>query len=213
MRPSSPVLAALLLLPALAPACSRSAAGPVKTETRTVSGFTQVALAGLGELTIERTGTESLTIEAEESILPRLTSDVANGRLTLGTKGEVHEKAPVRYHLTVKSLDAIDVSGASKVVATGIDADTFKLHVEGVGDVTLAGTAAREEITLSGASTCDASKLATKDARVSVDGTGHAVVAASDTLDAQVDGVGAVQYVGSPKVTQRVGLTGTVSRL
>src|SRR5262249_20698204 len=44
-------------------------AGGVRTESRQVSGFTAVELQGFGDLTIEQTGAESLTIEAEDDIL------------------------------------------------------------------------------------------------------------------------------------------------
>ncbi|MBF6592525.1 MAG: DUF2807 domain-containing protein, partial [Ktedonobacterales bacterium] len=97
--------------------CARvggSGSSSLKTETRTVSGFTRVTLAGNGELTIEQTGVESLTITADATILPSLTADVVDGQLTLGIKPNVSLQTsnPIRYHLTVKQLSALAITGS-----------------------------------------------------------------------------------------------------
>ena len=66
------VLSAMLLV---ATACSATkGSGQLAAEARQVSGFTKVELTGVGELTIEQTGAESLTISAEDNLLPQLTS-------------------------------------------------------------------------------------------------------------------------------------------
>ena len=50
--------------------------GRVTSETRAVSGITRVALEGMGEVVIQEGAAESLTIEAEDNILPLITSAV-----------------------------------------------------------------------------------------------------------------------------------------
>jgi hypothetical protein len=66
------VLAALLLLTG----CSVvNGSGQTKSETRTVSGFTGIELSGTGEVTIEQGDAESLTVEADDNVLPALTSE------------------------------------------------------------------------------------------------------------------------------------------
>lgn len=59
--------------------------GNVTNETRDVSSFSEVALHGTGNLTIKQTGSESLTIEAEDNVLPHIQTDVKNNRLTIET--------------------------------------------------------------------------------------------------------------------------------
>jgi hypothetical protein len=48
--------------------------GNLQTETRTVRGFNEVELRDEGTLVIEQGAAESLTIAAEDNILPLLTS-------------------------------------------------------------------------------------------------------------------------------------------
>ncbi len=48
----------------------------MKTESRDVPGFTRLALGTIGELTLVQGEEESLVIEAEDNILPLITSEV-----------------------------------------------------------------------------------------------------------------------------------------
>ena len=50
--------------------------GNVTSESRNVSNFNEVELQGIGNLTVQQTGSESLTIEAEENIIPYLKTEV-----------------------------------------------------------------------------------------------------------------------------------------
>ena len=49
-------------------------------------GFYKVLIKTSGNLHIDQTGTDSLTIEADDNILPLLTSDVSDGTLIISTK-------------------------------------------------------------------------------------------------------------------------------
>src|SRR5215212_8679511 len=60
--------------------------GVMASETRSVSGFSEVALSGTGDVRIAQSGQESLTIEAEDNLLPLLETFVEDGRLTLRTR-------------------------------------------------------------------------------------------------------------------------------
>jgi hypothetical protein len=76
------VVATVLVLPA----CSVvTGSGQTESETREVSGFTRVDLSGSGEVTVVQGDVESLTVEADENVLPVLTSDVSDSTLKLGT--------------------------------------------------------------------------------------------------------------------------------
>jgi hypothetical protein len=186
--------------------------GALKTETRNVSGFTQITLASMGDVALSQTGTESLTIEAEDNLLPHLTSTLAGGRLTLGTDGPLRPTKPIHYTIGVKDLSEIDVSGAGNVAGTQLHTSAIVVRVSGAGDVTLSGQADRQDVALSGAGNYEASKLATKTAKVVVSGAGNAAVQVSDALDATVSGVGNVDYTGDPKVTKRIDGVGAVRK-
>ncbi len=66
--------------------------GIIKTESRSVSGFSSIAFNSEGKVTVQQTGKESLTINAEDNLLPLLESRVTNGILSLAkpTGGNRH---------------------------------------------------------------------------------------------------------------------------
>jgi hypothetical protein len=195
--------------------CSQTTgSGNLKTESRPVSGFTAIDLSGSGTLNIEQTGTESLTIEAEDNILPLLTSNVSGGTLHLGEKDNtlLRETKPINYRLTVKDLSGLTVSGSGQVSANSITAGKLSVVLSGSGSILLSGKANPQEITISGSGQYDAKGLASKTTTVNLSGSGRAVVNTSDALDATISGSGSLEYIGSPTVTQNISGSGSVSK-
>jgi hypothetical protein len=188
--------------------------GNVKTASRAVSGFTKVQLSGAGILNIAQTGTESLTISAEDNLLPLLTSDVSNGTLTLGVKQgqSITPTKPITYTLTVKQLNAINLSGAATISAVNITTDALAVSCSGVGTTTISGSAQSQSVTISGSGSYNARDLKTADSTVKISGIGNATVTASQTLNATISGAGTVTYYGSPKVTQSVSGAGSITQ-
>ncbi len=193
---------------------SRKDTTNVLEESRDVSGFDEVELGGAGNLIIEQTGSESLTVEAEEDVLPKLTTEVVNDRLIIGPKPgtTVQTTKPINYKLTVEALDALDVSGSGDVEAEGIKTDRLTVTIGGAENVTVGGEADEQEIDISGSGVYRAEDLESKEAKIGVSGAGSAIVNASEKLDANVSGVGSVEYVGDPTVEQDVSGAGRVSK-
>jgi putative autotransporter adhesin-like protein len=186
----------------------------VVEESRDVRGFGEVELRGVGNLSIEQTGSEALTVEAEEDVLPKLTTQVVNNRLVIGPEPgtTVQTTEPINYTLTVEALDALEVSGSGNVEAEGINTDRLAVTIGGAGNVKAGGEADKQEIDISGSGAYRAENLESKEAKIGVAGAGSAIVNVSEGLDADVSGAGSVEYVGDPTVEQDVSGAGRVSK-
>jgi len=186
--------------------------GNIATERRDVSGFTQVRVHGTGDVILEQTGTDSLSVETDDNLLPILTSSVRDGVLHLGTKDDVnvHPSRAIRYHATVRQFTGFGISGSGSVNATGIDTDRLKGEISGSGSATLAGRADAVDLSISGSGSYDAANLQSRTAKVSISGSGDATMNATDKLDASVSGSGSVRYVGDPSVRAHISGSGTV---
>lgn len=189
----------------------RGSGNPI-TETRDVSGFDEIVLTGSGNVVVTVTGTEALTIEAEDNIMPLLTSTVRNGRLELGTTSSFSATRPITYTITAAALTAVEISGSGSVTASGLDTHAFESAVSGSGSVTANGKAGDLAVVISGSGSFDGEELTATNAKVTVGGSGSAVVNAADTLDVDIGGSGSVQYLGDPSVTTDIGGSGSVSR-
>jgi Putative auto-transporter adhesin, head GIN domain len=177
----------------------------VTKESRNVSGFKEVELRGIGNLSIEQTGSESLTVEAEADVIPKIKSRVVNNRLIIGPESNtIHTTKPITYKLTVKDLSTLEVLGSANVEGTGIETDRLAATISGAGNVTMDGKADEQEINISGTGTYQAQNLESKEVRINVAGAGSAIVNVSKELEAEISGVGSVEYIGDPTVKQDV---------
>ena len=189
-----------------------SGSGHVETETRQVSGFTAIDLAGSGEVGVEQGDSESLTIEADDNVLPRLTSEVSDSTLKLGKKGgiTVGTKNPIRYRVTVKDLTGVGVSGSGSVKAQEMTLQTLRVDISGSGTVDLSGSAVEQDIQVSGSGQYEAPELLSDKASVEISGSGEVAVAVSRELKIDISGSGTVTYSGDPSVQQSVSGSGKV---
>jgi hypothetical protein len=188
--------------------------GTVQTEPREAAGFSEVWLAGSGDVDVRQTGEESVTVEAEDNILPHLEARVQDGRLTLGTKRDVSIRPtrPIRYHVTVKELTAIGVAGSGKFRVEGVDARRFSAEIAGSGSAVLSGKADDVKLSVSGSGAYDAADLASRTVTVDISGSGSATVNATDHVTANVSGSGSIRYLGNPTIEKHVAGSGSIAR-
>jgi hypothetical protein len=207
--------------------------GTVATEHRNVAGFQEVELAGTGELSIEQGTTESLTIQAEDNLLPRIRTEVEGGRLLIGTERgvSIRPTKPILYQLVVKELAGLKLSGSGKAQSRALrcedlmlqlpgsgsieidklGAATLRASISGSGNIQVAGSAPAQEVRISGSGDYDGKYLESKTAEVSISGSGESAVWVSDRLSAHISGSGNVEYYGSPEVSKRISGSGSVS--
>ena len=202
---------ALLAVGSVVTACSATAgSGQLATQSRQVSGFTSVELTGVGELSIDQTGTESLTVSAEDNLLPLLTSKVEGDTLILGKKpnNRIVTTKPITYTLTMKDITGLAVSGSGTINAPKLSTDALRIEISGSGMITTAGNADDQSLEISGSGRYLADGLTTKTTTAEISGSGTASVVASDALDVKISGSGTLTYSGNPQVTQTVSGSG-----
>jgi Putative auto-transporter adhesin, head GIN domain len=207
------VLASLVVALPLTACSATAGSGQIATESRQVSGFTKVELSGNGELTIEQTGTESLTISAEENLLPRASSEVSGDTLVLELKtiADIFPTKPVEYALTAKDLTGLAVSGSGSVNASKLATTSLSSKISGSGSITAIGTADNQDLDISGSGRYQAEQLIGKTVKVAISGSGSADVHATEALDIQMSGSGTLTYTGNPpQVTQEISGSGKV---
>ena len=226
------VVISVLLIALLTSACEInmvSGSGKLVTENRQVSGFTSVTFAGLGELNITQGTSESLTIEAEDNIMPRIKTTISNGDLYIGFESDnwqdmVRPTRTVKFDLKVRSLKQLDlqglgnltmpnwqadaatikVGGAGGVKITKLTAGNLMVSMTGAGNVDLAGKVTSQTITLSGLGNYAAGALDSQQATVNLTGAGGAEVWTRNDLAVKISGAGTVSYYGSPKVSKDI---------
>jgi|SRR5688572_7849817 len=206
--------ASLVLLISCVGACDYmrgvDGSGTIKTEPRSVSGFTDVEVHGSAKLVVEQGDTESLSVTADDNLLQHISSEVKDSKLTIGPRVSVSPTEQILYKLSVKKLDSIGVSGDVSVDAAGIRTDSLSVGISGAGNMVISGEAAEQKLSISGVGNYKGENFKTVETSIAISGSGNAVVAASKRLDVQVSGSANVQYIGNPEITKSVSGVGTV---
>ena len=150
--------------------------GDVVSEIRPVSGIDSVRLDNQGDLSIHIGDTESLVVEAEDNLMPFIQTEVRNGKLHITNEGRrwFRHREPIRYTLTVKNIESIEVGSTGSVDAPDIVADDFQLSVRSTGNIVMGALEARHvDIRVSSTGDVMLRSLEAASLDVSISSTGH----------------------------------------
>jgi len=230
------ILALILCMVIAASGCVMNGwgSGNVISQTKDVKGVNQVSLNGIGTIVLEQGDQESLTIEAEDNILPHIQSKVDGDKLSISY--DTNTPSPtkdVKFYLTVKDMNSISISGAGKIQSNGFNTQTMTISMDGAGagnmaglnlekltvnlagagKMVLTGKVTEQTVVIAGAGDYQAKDLESETATITINGAGKGTVKVSKVLNAIINGAGEMNYLGNPEVNQQISGTGTVKQI
>lgn len=187
-------------------------------QIRSVGDFNGIKAGDAFNIVISQSDVNSLKVEADETILSQIKTEVKDGILTISGEGNIKTDKVINIFVGISTLNSLGVSGSADIKTTSqlvcdkltlessgagdvtleIKANEIKANVSGAGDVTLKGMAQLLDATVSGAGDLKASDLETTKVIVKVSGAGNAKVYAIESINADVSGAGSVIYKGNP---------------
>lgn len=185
--------------------------GIVKTIHKELPAFREISIDGVGSLEIKIGEKSSVSVSADENLLPYLRTDVKSDRLVIHQEKSINAQHGPRYLVTTPNLTLIRATGATSVEASLINSEKLKVSESGVGSMSLSGTVGDLEVELSGAGSVYAYALKAQNVDASVSGVGSLKVSAEKQLKAKVSGTGSIRYRGTPAVESHVSGVGSVS--
>jgi hypothetical protein len=211
---------------------SVTGSGNVIMEPRDVSNFDRVEFSIPGKLTIQQGSSESLTISAEDNIIPLLVTNVSAGRLTIRFKPgyNIRTTRSPEFTLMVKDLNDIGVSSSGSVFVQALDTGNLTLtlsssgsitidtlqaknitaRISSSGDISLKGNANQLNLRISSSGDFQAADLQINSADVGISSSGNATLWVVKDLKVNISSSGDVYYYGSPTVSQRITSSGKV---
>ncbi|MET0499102.1 MAG: DUF2807 domain-containing protein [Steroidobacteraceae bacterium] len=198
-------IATLLLAALLVAGCDSPEfdVGPVRSETRPAGSFDSIDLDGSARLNITIGAAESLSLEGPGRILDQVTTEVRRHTLRIRTRSKgwiwVHGQPRVVVNITVPQLKSLEVKGGNDVRLTGFAGGKSNISIQGAAHVQASGSLDELTVDMNGAGVADLDELVTKQVKVKVDGIGRVVVHPKDELNATMNGIGAILYVGQPR--------------
>jgi len=208
--------------------------GVKRSEARNLTGFSGIVMAVPGQLQVRLGAAESVTVEADENILPLIETTVSGGTLRIRVApGQNIEAGTLRIVVQAMQLDRLALAGSGSIAGDGLKGARLKVDLSGSGDldlqrseideltvavsgssnVRLAGKARALKVSLAGSGNLVADALRADDARISIAGAGVATVSARSSLNVSIAGSGTVRYQGDPKVERSIAGSGDVRRI
>ena len=107
---------------------------------------------------------------------------------------------------------SLAINGAASGSLAFGQLDYLQVTINGACELILSGQCQEAELVVNGASSLDASQLATQDSEITVNGAGSCTIRVANTLNANVNGVGTIDYIGSPTVKKTIAGLGSISQ-
>lgn len=172
--------------------------------------FDAIEIGGAYELDVIVGEDFSVELSGPSEEMARVEATLKNGALVLGTKKRARgehrgDHKGVKAVVTMPALKRLSVSGVVDADISGVRANEFKLDLSGVGEVNVAGACDKLIARVSGVGEVDAQSLQCKTVDVKVAGIGEARVYASESVSAEVSGMGGIMVYGSPKLVDKRG--------
>lgn len=198
-------------------------------ENREVSGFKTVVMRGYGDLEIhqERGAAvqESVSIQADDDVMPRILAEVRDDRLVLGFSMPWYDwiwwwwqwiftaDKRIRFSIVSRNVESLRITGAGRVKSDRFEAERLELAISGAGKIHLAGVAVRSlETRLSGAADVELAGSADRhDVRISGAGSVHARGLATKRTEVVISGAGSCAANAADELDARISGAGSVS--
>lgn len=190
--------------------------GPAVSERREVESFGSISLEGAAKLEIKIGEPLSVLVSGSQASVARVETNVSGGTLHIKNKPRdwmIGSHSRLTVQITLPKLESLELEGGNDVSLAGLHGGDTTIKAAGAANITADGELDGLTVRLAGAGHADLSKLAVSDAKVTVDGVGSVIVNPSESLDATMNGIGAIFYTGSPhKVNTRMNGLGTIAR-
>ena len=169
--------------------------GDLVTEQRTVAAFSAVEVSGALRVELDR-GALGIEIEFDDNLIERVETAVRNGEISIRCP-DCSPSSHSVIRLSAPDIEAIEVSGASRVRAFDVDEQSLKLSISGASRIEISGQVELLEIDGSGASVVDGPDLRVERLDVNLSGASRAEIRVIERVEGDLSGASHVDLAGN----------------
>lgn len=225
------LLVAVFLLPGIRKAGA-------ETQERSLPLFSEISLRIPAKLILEQGSGQKVTIEAENSTLDEIITEVSGRALVVRFAAKNFLSKSFRpgriiIRVTLPEITGLAVSGSGDIVASDmiasrildlavsgsggidlsqLDAGRVKVSISGSGNVVIGNERPGEELqaSISGSGNLKAADYEAHDVRVTIAGSGNAWVYSNGDISVKIAGSGNLYYSGNPNIDSSIAGSGEV---
>lgn len=173
--------------------------GSAGEETRDLAAFDRLQSSIPGDIEVRRGDRASITVRADDNIVPLIKTDIGGGVLKVSASGSFSTRTPIRLMVTVPGdFPDVDLLGSGDLAMAEIDQKSLSVNLQGSGDVHLSGSVTSLDFKLMGSGDVNARRLSSRDLTISLMGSGDIDAHATDSVNVSLMGSGDVNVSGSP---------------
>jgi spermidine/putrescine-binding protein len=205
-----------------------------KKEERNVPAFKEIAMAIHGNLYLTQGSPQQVVVEADESVLEKLETEVKDGVLKIKfSKPNFSSNKPITIRITVPEVEGLYLSGSGKILAEGkvntgplslkisgsgnlilndLAAGDVEAAISGSGDIDLTGSGKNMEVAISGSGSINGESFSVGACEISISGSGGCRIDATGKLEVHISGSGNVYYYSSPQIDASISGSGKIKK-
>ncbi len=187
--------------------------GVVASQAREMNAFTEISLESTADVNIIIGSAQRVVISADDYLLGAITTEVTNGRLSIGSKERYSSKVRVVVDVTVPKLMMTYITGSGSISIQGLSGAQFTAKIMGSGDIEASGVVGDLDISITGSGDVNFERVIAKRAKAYIAGSGNVIIHATTSLHAKVSGSGDIRYVGSPKIDFNISGSGSITSM
>ena len=198
--------------------------GDITTTNRTVENYDKIGIGGAFYVTLLKGKEGSITIKAQENLLPYIITEVKNGELNIKTKDGYQIQSNKKIEITIpfEEIDAISLAGSGHVnskdivntnnlklslagsgsIQLEVATNTINSNIAGSGNIQLNGETSNLTCSIAGSGNVNAYDLKSDISTIKIAGSGNAKVNAVNEIHGSTAGSGNIIYSGNPTIVK-----------
>lgn len=173
--------------------------GNVASENREVRDFKAIDVGSTFQVEITSQKDFSVTVEADDNILPLIETEVRRGVLRIECSRRVSPKTPMKIIIAVPDIENIETSGVANVTLNSIKNAGLHIDSSGASKIFVTGETTKLVVDVSGATKINAEGLVTENADIETSGASQVSVNVLNSLRTDASGASRITYSGGPR--------------
>jgi len=238
MKRSNILMAAVICISACCVSCISNfpikGNGNWKTSEITDSVFDRIISGGSAEITFHASEEFRVVVTIDENLEEFVEIFTKNNVLNIRTKNG-HNISPTKFTVDLycpvitgvtisgsgsfRNIDTIIVStfesnltGSGKIEGN-VECDNYSAEITGSGKISIYGIVEDTHISITGSGDFHGNELKTRNATITITGSGNVNICVSDYIKARITGSGNINYGGDPKVDTSVSGSGHIRKM
>ena len=204
----------------------------IAIEERTIGAFSSIVSYSSFVVNVEIGESYSLSVEADENLLPYIKTSIQGNTLVLETRSDrcIRSNEPIIVNVVTQDLEKVKLAGSGVINANTLNSDELDLELSGSGKIEcrrvnvgylkaslpgsgiieLSGSAETCDFSLSGSGLIKGIELVTNRCYATISGSGNIYTFVKDRLEVTISGSGNLYYDGNPVIDQKITGSGNV---